>query len=206
MYGSAPQPTNRSSFRVVWALPCDAATSPSGWLSDAISVAVRERSSSLTVTARLTGNSGVPADSLSKNVYRSCPTASGSCCQAKIVRASFRDWPGAACRRKLEALPPSCQMIWPVKRLTLYVVHVSRASISRLPSVSKWTALIWNQSHGVLADAGSGCSLWLYGTWSALFHWNRTLPVVMSISCTTPLITVWLAGPPIEVRLAVAVV
>ena len=65
---------------------------------------------------------------------------------------------------------------------------------------------MWNQSHGVLADAGSGCSLWPYGTWSALFHWNRTLPVAMSISWTTPSITVWSAGPPIEVRLAVAVV
>ena len=65
---------------------------------------------------------------------------------------------------KLESLPPSCQMTMPVWRLTLYVVHVSRASISRLPSVSICTALTWNQSHGVLGDVGSGCSLWLYGT------------------------------------------
>jgi hypothetical protein len=67
---------------------------------------------------------------------------------------------------------------------------VSRASISRLPSVSSFTALTWNQSHGVLAEAGSGCSLWLKGTWSWLFHWNSTWPVAMSISWTTPLITV----------------
>ena len=72
--------------------------------------------------------------------------------------------------------------------------------------MSSLTALMWNQSQGVLAEAGSGCSLWLNGTWSSLFHWNSTWPVAMSISCTTPLITVWSAGPPIEVRLAVAVV
>ncbi len=55
-------------------------------------------------------------------------------------------------------------MMSPVIRLTLYVVHVSRPSIRRLPSVSRCTALMWNQSHGVLADAGSGCSLSEYGT------------------------------------------
>ena len=44
------------------------------------------------------------------------------------------------------------------------------------------------------------------GTWSSLFHWKSTLPVLMSISCTTPLMTVWSAGPPMEVRSAVAVV
>src|SRR5579862_8511117 len=65
---------------------------------------------------------------------------------------------------------------------------------------------MWNQSQGVLGDDGSGCSDWLYGTWSALFHWKSTLPVAMSISWTTPLITVWFAGPPIDVRSAVAVV
>jgi hypothetical protein len=46
----------------------------------------------------------------------------------------------------------------------------------------------------------------VYGTWSALFHWTSTLPVRMSISCTTPPITVWFGGPPIEIRSAVAVV
>ena len=39
-----------------------------------------------------------------------------------------------------------------------------------------------------------------------LFHWNSTWPVLMSISCTTPLMTAWPAGPPMEVRSAVAVV
>jgi hypothetical protein len=39
-YGSAPQPTNRSPFRVVCALPCDGADRPPGWLSDATRVAV----------------------------------------------------------------------------------------------------------------------------------------------------------------------
>jgi hypothetical protein len=52
-------------------------------------------------------------------------------------------------------------MILPVCRFTLYAVQVFRASISRLPSRARWTALTWNQSHGVLADVGSGCSLWL---------------------------------------------
>lgn len=70
--------------------------------------------------------------------------------------------------------------------------------------MSSLTALRWNQSHGVLAEAGTGCSLCAYGTWSALFHWNRTLPVRMSISCTIPSITFWSAGPPMEVRSAVA--
>ncbi len=120
-----------------------------------MSVATRRRVSSFTVTARLAESSGVPADSLSKNVYSSWPIASGSCCQAKISPALSRVWPGAARSVKLLALPPSCQMILPVKRLTLYVVQVSRASISRLPSVSMWTALMWNQSHGVLGEAGS---------------------------------------------------
>ena len=83
---------------------------------------------------------------------------------------------------------------------------MSRASISRLPWLSRCTALTWNQSHGVLADAGSGCSLALYGTWSALFHWNSTRPVRMSISCTMPSTTSWSAGPPMAVRLAVAMV
>ena len=74
--------------------------------------------------------------------------------------ASFSDWPGAALSVKLESLPPSCQMMLPVRGSTSYVVQVSRASISRLPFVSSLTALMWNQSHGVLAEAGSGCSLW----------------------------------------------
>ena len=72
--------------------------------------------------------------------------------------------------------------------------------------MSMCTALMWNQSHGVLGDAGSGCSLWLNGTCSSLFHWNSTLPVAMLTSWTTPLITVWFGAPPIEVRFAVAVV
>src|ERR1700733_8051996 len=76
----------------------------------------------------------------------------------------------------------------------------------KFPLVSPLIALGGNQSHGSDAAAGSGCSLCAYGTWSALFHWNRTLPVLMLISCTMPLMTVWSAGPPIEVRLAVAVV
>src|ERR1700753_812122 len=71
---------------------------------------------------------------------------------------------------------------------------------------------MWNQSQGELGSGapvlvvGSGCSDWLYGTWSALFHCQRTLPVLMLISWTTPSITVWLAGPPSEVRAAVLVV
>jgi hypothetical protein len=32
------------------------------------------------------------------------------------------------------------------------------------------------------------------------------LPVLMSISCTAPSMTAWSAGPPMEVRFAVAVV
>ena len=82
---------------------------------------------------------------------------------------------------------------------------MSRASMRKFPLVSTLTALRWNQSHGVDADAGSGCSLCAYGTWSALFHWKSTLPVLTLISCTMPSMTVWLAGPPIEVRFAVAV-
>ena len=60
---------------------------------------------------------------------------------------------------KLLCLPPSCQMMAPVNRLTLKAVQVARESISRFPSVSRCTALMWNQSHGVLAEAGRGCSL-----------------------------------------------
>ena len=93
----------------------------------------------------------------------------------------------------------------PVRRSTLKAVHVARESINRFPSVSRCTALMWNQSHGVLAEPGNGCSLSLYGTWSALFHWNKTWPVAMSISWTIPSMTVWSAGPLMEVRLAVAV-
>ena len=63
--------------------------------------------------------------------------------------------------------------------------------------MSTLTALRWNQSHGLDAVAGSGCSLCAYGTWLALFHWKSTLPVLMLISCTMPLMTVWSAGPPI---------
>ena len=53
MYGRMPQPTNRLPSSVVWALPCDAAESPSGWLSDDTSVAVWFHSFSFTVIARL---------------------------------------------------------------------------------------------------------------------------------------------------------
>ena len=67
-YGSAPQPTKRLPSAVVCAFPCDAATWPSGWFSDATSVAVWFFSSSLTVTTLLCDSSGMPADSLSKNV------------------------------------------------------------------------------------------------------------------------------------------
>src|SRR5258708_39231468 len=109
------------------------------------------------------------------------PSASGSCCQAKISFALFRDCPGAAWIVKLLALPPSCQMTAPLWRSTLYVVHVLRASISRLLSVSRCTALMWNQSQGVLAEAGSGCSDCGEGAWSEAFHWKRTLAVGMSI-------------------------
>jgi hypothetical protein len=48
-----PQPTKRSPSAVVWALPCDAAESPSGWLSEETSVAVWFHSFSFTVIARL---------------------------------------------------------------------------------------------------------------------------------------------------------
>ena len=34
-----------------------------------------------------------------------------------------------------------------------------RASMSRLWSHARCTALMWNQSHGVLGEAGSGVSL-----------------------------------------------
>jgi hypothetical protein len=88
---------------------------------------VRRRSSTITRTARLKPNSEVaplpvlatPADSLSKNVYSSWPTSFGSCCQAKISPAVLRDCPGAASSVKLEALPPSRQMMFPARRLTL---------------------------------------------------------------------------------------
>ena len=63
-----PQPTNRSRLRVVCTLPWEAADRPSGWSSEATRVAVLARSSSRTVIARLYGSSGVPDDSLSKNV------------------------------------------------------------------------------------------------------------------------------------------
>jgi hypothetical protein len=52
-YGSAPQPTTRLRSGVVCALPCDAAGRPSGWLSDATSVATLLHGFSLTVIARL---------------------------------------------------------------------------------------------------------------------------------------------------------
>ena len=52
-YGSEPQPTTLLPSRVVWALPCDAAESPSGWFSEATSVATWSHGFSLTVTSRL---------------------------------------------------------------------------------------------------------------------------------------------------------
>jgi hypothetical protein len=69
--------------------------------------------------ARLYGSSGVPADSLSKNVYVSWPTASGSCCHANASPALSRTCPGAALIANELSLPPSRQMIFPVCRLTL---------------------------------------------------------------------------------------
>ena len=47
-------------------------------------------------------------------------------------------------------------MIWPVCRFTLKVVQVFLESTRRLPSVSRWTALMWNQSQGVLGEDGRG--------------------------------------------------
>jgi hypothetical protein len=38
------------------------------------------------------------------------------------------------------------------------MVQVKRELISRLPSVSRWTALMWNQSHGW---PGCGIGAWL---------------------------------------------
>ena len=117
-YGSAPQPTTRLPSWVVWALPCDGAERPSGWSSEASSVAVLLCGFSLTVTARLYGSSGVPEESLSKNVYTPSPNASGSCCQAKISPALSSTCPGPATSLKLESLPPSCQMMFPLCGLT----------------------------------------------------------------------------------------
>jgi hypothetical protein len=96
-------------------------------------------------------------------------------------------------------------MIAPVCRFTLWTVQVYRELISRFPSASRWTALMWNQSHSVSAEPGSGLWLSRWGTWSVLSHWNSTLPARMSISCTMPSMTAWSAGPPMEVRFAVAV-
>ncbi len=126
------------------------ATTPWGSLSEATRVAVCVHGLSLIVTTRAEPNSEVeptpvlatPADSLSNTVYSSGPICSGSCCQAKISPALLSNWPGAAASLKLEALPPSCQMICPVWPLTLYTVQVSRASTSRLPSGSGLTALM----------------------------------------------------------------
>ena len=118
---------------------------------------------SFTVTVRLDGNSAVPDDSLSNHVNVSLPRYSGSCCQLNSSLALSSDCPGPATGAKLDALPPSCHWIAPVARSTSYVVHVSRASISSVWFGPMWTALMWNESHGLLAELGSGCSLWLYG-------------------------------------------
>ena len=67
------------------------------------------------------------------------------------------------------------------------------------------TALMWNQSHALEAEAGRGAWLSAKEAWSALFQVNRTLPVLMSISWAIPLVTVWSAAPPIDVRFAVLV-
>ncbi len=67
---------------------------------------------------------------------------------------AVEDLAGAARRVKELCLPPSCHMIWPVCRSTLKTVHVFRELTSRLPSVSRWTALMWNQSQGVLGEGG----------------------------------------------------
>ena len=118
-------------------------------------MATRVARSSRTVTTRLEP-SKLPPDSSSKKVYSPPPMASGSCCQAKIFPSRSRAWPGAARRAKELCLPPSCHMTWPVRRSTLKTVQVFRELTSRLPSVSRWTALMWNQSQGVLGEDGRG--------------------------------------------------
>ena len=85
-----------------------------------------------------------PSDSSSKTVYTLPPSASGSCWNAKISPALSSFWPGAASRANVLCLPPSCQIIAPVRRFTLEMVQVKRELISKLPSVSRWTALMWN--------------------------------------------------------------
>ena len=47
-------------------------------------------------------------------------------------------------------------MIWPLRRSTLKTVQAFLELTSRLPSLSKWAALMWNQSQGVLAEDGRG--------------------------------------------------
>ena len=65
---------------------------------------------------------------------------------------------------------------------------------------------MWNQSQGVLGRGGNGCSLWPNGTWSALFHWNSTLPVRDVDLLNDAVDHGLVGGPPIDVRSAVAVV
>ena len=74
------------------------------------------------------------------------------CCQANAALPAT--W-------KLEALPPSVQIVWLVLVLIRYAAHVLRIDTSISLPGSTWTELMWYASHGVPAGAaagGAGCS------------------------------------------------
>src|SRR5947209_13871378 len=99
------------------------------------------------------------------------------CCQAKAAL------PATA---KVEALPPSVQIVWLVLVLMRYTAQVLRIETSIWLFGSSWIELMWYASHGFAAAAGggAGCSASDSGMlFSASQVW-RSLPVLTLYSCT----------------------
>ena len=61
----------------------------------------------------------MPLDSSSKNVYVAVPDRLGVVLLGEDLAGLSSTWPGAALSLNVLCLPPSCQMILPVRRLTL---------------------------------------------------------------------------------------
>ncbi len=101
-------PSRRTGRRrgVVCALPCDAATSPSGWSSDATSVARGARWSSLTVTARLVAASSAWPRRLvvEERVHRRDRSPRGRAARRRSRPRRPASCPGAARSVKLAGL------------------------------------------------------------------------------------------------------
>ena len=122
-----------------------------GWSSDAMSVATSFMGSASPLSPGCRG-AAVCLRTRCRRTWSSRSRASGSCCHAKISPALFRLCPGAAWTVKLLSLPGA-----PHDAARPRVDVIRRPCVAcvdqQVSAVSRCTALMWDQSHGVLGEA-----------------------------------------------------